>query len=176
MAPDTGGARRRAADPVLRVAARSARPSIDWSAIFIVVNAYWIARLAVERRPVRLDADQERLGALSFPSLTRREARNLYLLGAWGDLPPGASLVEHDRARQCSPVIFRGAADVLYESQKVAELGPGQFVGEIDVRADAVAIDVVLRTDTRVMCWPRDRLRAPFCAGAPTWSWPSKGA
>jgi hypothetical protein len=133
--------------------------SIDWSLVFIALNAYWIVRLILERRPVRLSADEERLREISFPSLTRREARKLFGLGAWDDLPAGASLVRHDVVQQRFSVIFRGVADVLYDSKMVAELGEGQFVGGIDVLSASADIDVIVRSGARVMCWPRESLQ-----------------
>jgi len=135
--------------------------AIRWSMVFIVINIYWIVRLIVERRPVSLPPDEARLRELSFPSLTPREARDLYAKGMWDDLDPGESLVIHDRDGRWFSVILRGTADVIYRDKKISELGEGQFVGTIDVRADRSGdIDVMMRTAARIMCWPRDRLQA----------------
>ncbi|MGH7659951.1 MAG: hypothetical protein ACRENA_03400 [Vulcanimicrobiaceae bacterium] len=133
---------------------------IEWNFLFIAINIYWIIRLILERRPVHLTAEQQRLRDLSFPSLTPREAFNLFKTGIWETLEPGMSLVEHDRAHSRFSVILTGTADVLMHGVKVDELGEGQFVGEIDTQADeAVDIDVLLRTRARVMCWDRAQLR-----------------
>jgi hypothetical protein len=135
--------------------------AIVWSLIFIAVNIYWIIRLMIERRPVHFTPDEERLRELSFPSLTPRETRDLYNRGRWDDIAPGDSLVGHDRTGDRFSVILRGTADVIFRNKKVAELGEGQFVGDIDLRADASGdIDVLMRTAARVMCWPRDGLEA----------------
>ena len=53
------------------------RTAIEWNAVFISINCYWIVRLIVERRPVHFTADEEELRRLSFPSLTPHEARDL---------------------------------------------------------------------------------------------------
>jgi Popeye protein conserved region len=136
------------------------KASIRWSVVFIVINLYWIVRLLIERRPVHFTPDEARLHRLSFPSLTPREARDLYAMGAWDDVDAGASLVAHDRDRACFSVILRGAADVLYRGTKVAELGEGQFVGGINLQADVLGdFEISVRTAVRLMCWPRDRLR-----------------
>ncbi|MGB6519668.1 MAG: hypothetical protein WBE79_14320, partial [Candidatus Cybelea sp.] len=47
----------------------------------------------------------------------------------------------------------------LYHGTKISELGQGQFVGSIDVRADELGLDVLVRRGVRAMCWPRDTLR-----------------
>lgn len=135
--------------------------AISWNALFIAINAYWIVRLIIERQPVHLSPDEARLRVLSFPSLTPREARNLYEMGAWDDVDAGASLVHHDNRQGRFSVILRGVADVMHRGIKIAELGEGQYVGEIDLRSGtAVDLDVLMRTRARVMCWPRDRLQA----------------
>src|SRR5579872_6891701 len=72
---------------------------IAWNAVFIAINAYWIVRLILERLPVHLTADEQRLRELAFPSLTPREALNLYKMGIWEDIEPGRSIVEHDNAQ-----------------------------------------------------------------------------
>jgi CRP-like cAMP-binding protein len=140
---------------------------IEWNFVFIAINVYWIVRLILERRPVHLTAEEQRLRELSFPSLTPREALNLFKTGIWETLEPGMSLVEHDRAHSRFSVILSGMADVFLHGVKVEELGEGQFVGEIDTRADeAVDIDVLLRTRACVMCWDRSQLR-DFLKGRP---------
>lgn len=137
------------------------RDAIAWNVVFMAINVYWIVRLIVERRPVHLTPDQERLRQLSFPSLTPREACNLFATGAWNDLEPGASLVMHDRAGDYFSVILRGDADVIYRSEKISKVGEGQFLGDLDVRADTVGdIDVLIRTAMRVMCWSRRHLQS----------------
>ena len=141
--------------------------AIRWSLVFIAINLYWIVRLIVERRPVRLTPDEARLHQLAFPSLTPREARDLCAMGEWDDVAAGGSLVGHDREGGHFSVILRGKADVIYRNTKVAELGEGQFCGDIDLRADSVGdIDVLMLTAARVMCWPRDRLK-DFAARRP---------
>lgn len=75
--------------------------------------------------------------------------------------------MEHDRTQNRFSVILRGDADVVYRGEKISELGEGQFVGFIDLRADTTGdVDVWVRTAARVMCWPRDRLQS-FLARRP---------
>jgi Popeye protein conserved region len=143
------------------------RAAIGWNVVFIAINCYWIVRLLIERRPVHFTPDEARLRVLSFPSLTAREARDLFAMGAWDSIAADTSLVTHDRDQGRFSVILRGLADVIYRGEKISELGEGQFVGEIDLHADIVGdMDVLMRTAARVMCWPRDRLRA-FAAKRP---------
>ena len=82
-------------------------------------------------------------------------------MGMWEDIEPGKSIVEHDNAQSRFSVILFGVADVEQRGDKIAELGEGQFVGDLDSRAGDVGdIDVLVRTRVRVMCWARSQLQA----------------
>lgn len=140
--------------------------AIAWSAVFITINTVWIVLLIVEQRPVHLAQDDARLRVLSFPSLTAREARNLFAKGIWEDIGVGASIVEHDNRSQRFSVILRGNADVMYHGTRIAQLGSGQFVGTIDQRARTAPIDVIVRDPVRIKCWGREQLGA-FVATRP---------
>jgi len=143
------------------------KDAIEWNVVFIVVNCYWIVRLIIERRPVHLTPDEARLRALSFPSLTEREARALYETGAWKDIAPNTSVIAHDRDGHTFSVILRGDSDALYRGATISQLGEGQFVGLLDRAADVTGdLDVVTRTAMRVMCWQRETLQA-FMAQRP---------
>ena len=48
-------------------------PPIYWNSVFIAINVYQIYRLLMERRPVRLTLEQQRLYRLGFDRLPPRE-------------------------------------------------------------------------------------------------------
>lgn len=145
--------------PYYELQPRPLTDAIRWNEVFIAINVYWIVRLSIERRPVHLTADEARLKAISFPSLTDQEAKKLFTMGAWDDVAPGVSLVQHDNQAQRFSVILRGSADVVHHGTKISELGQGQFVGTIDLNADDLSLDVLVRRNVRAMCWARDILR-----------------
>jgi hypothetical protein len=136
--------------------------AIEWNVVFIVINFYWIVKLAMERRPIQLTPDEARLRDLAFPSLSPREARNLFKAGVWDDLEPSASLIQHDNNSNRFSVILRGRADVVHNAVKIEELGDGQFVGGIDKYASDFKpdLDVIVRVRARVMCWGQQHLQA----------------
>jgi hypothetical protein len=135
-------------------------PALVWDVIFIAINAYWIARLIVERRPVWLSADEARLRILSFPTLTPIEARKLFSTGRWESISAGISLLEHDRAGMRLSVIARGRAEVVHNNVRVAELSDGQFVGAIVLRSHAAELEVLSLTESLIICWPCEALEA----------------
>ena len=134
---------------------------IYWNLVFAAINLYWIARLLFERRPVKLDPDEQRLYQLAFRTLTPREAFNLFKLGAWKSPASGARLVKQGEAVDSLSVLFSGKATVKKSGRIVAEIGEGQFVGEIaSLTGNKVApIDITTTEASRMMTWPKAVLR-----------------
>lgn len=140
--------------------------AIAWNLVFIAINVYWIVKLSIERRPVRFTQDEARLHQLAFPSLSQRDARDLFDDGEWIELAPGVSIVRHDHENDRLSVIFDGSADVLHNERKIGVMRVGQFVGLIDNGARFLPLDVVACTPIRIMGWPRPILEA-FVASRP---------
>lgn len=46
-------------------------PPIYWNLAFTALNVFWIARLLLERRPVNLSPEEQRLCELVFRTMTR---------------------------------------------------------------------------------------------------------
>jgi hypothetical protein len=53
---------------------------IYWNLVFTALNIYWICRLLLERLPVKLSADEQRLCELVFRTMTPREMMTLLKL------------------------------------------------------------------------------------------------
>ena len=100
-------------------------PAIYWNLVFIALNLYWIGRLALERRPVKLSEDEVLLCNMVFHSLTPREMLKLLKLAHWEDVPIGKWLVEVGKKVDRLRVIFSGKARVEAQGPAVVELGPG---------------------------------------------------
>jgi hypothetical protein len=56
---------------------------IYWNLVFTALNIYWICRLLLERLPVKLSADEQRLCELVFRTTTPREMIKLLKLATW---------------------------------------------------------------------------------------------
>jgi hypothetical protein len=57
--------------------------SIYWNLVFTALNIYWIGRLLLERLPVKLSADEQRLCELVFRTMTPREMIKVLKLATW---------------------------------------------------------------------------------------------
>src|SRR5262249_24049935 len=64
-------------------------PPVLWALVFTAINLYQISRIYLERRPVVLSPDEQRLYALAFQPLRPREFVSLTLVGEWKDAAAG---------------------------------------------------------------------------------------
>ena len=134
---------------------------IYWNIVFVAINSYWITRLLLERRPVQLDPDEQRLYQLAFRTLTPREALNLFKLGAWRSSASGERLVKQGEAVDSLSILLSGRATAEASGRVVAEIGKGQFVGGIAsfTEKKVAPIDITTTEPTRMMTWPKAVLR-----------------
>jgi cAMP-dependent protein kinase regulator len=97
--------------------------------------------------------DESRLASIDlFSSLSKRERTEIANRADEIDVPEGTHLVREGEFAYEFFVIEDGSAEVLRDGQHVADLGPGDFLGEIGIvtRAPRNA-SVVAREPTRVM-------------------------
>ena len=135
-------------------------PPIFWNLLFIALNLFWIARLLLERRPVKLTEDERRLCQIAFHTLTPREMKKILDLASWEKAEKGECFVTRGTALDRLILIHSGKADVVLESVKVDELQAGQFIGELGYFTDEVAAaNVVANEATRYVAWPKHRLK-----------------
>ena len=135
-------------------------PAIFWNLIFMALNVYWICRLLLERRPVKLSDEEKQLCHIAFRTLTPREMKKILNLSSWEDANPGECFVSMDDPLKRLILIYSGKANVELDGQKVGELHAGQFIGEMSYFTEEVAAaNVVAAEATRYVSWPKDRLK-----------------
>lgn len=113
--------------------------SIYWNLAFTALNIYWICRLLLERRPVKLSATDQRLCELVFRTMTPREMITLLKLATWESAEAGDCFVERDKPLNRLMVIYSGKACAEVDGRNVTELQPGQFIGSISYVTDETA-------------------------------------
>jgi hypothetical protein len=132
---------------------------IGWTLVYNTINVAQIARLWHERRPLRLDADEQALYAATFRALTPREFRRLVAAGRWRDAKPGEVLIAQGTHPNQVLVLASGRAVVRVDGHDVGTLGPGQFAGEMSFLTGApTSADVVVVETVRLVSWPTAEL------------------
>jgi hypothetical protein len=132
---------------------------IGWTLVYNTINVVQITRLWYERRPLRLDGDEQALYASVFRTLTPREFRRLLRVGRWHDAPAGEVLIEQSTRPGRVLVLASGRAAVMVGGRGVATLGPGQFAGEMSFLTGAPTTAAVQVVDpVRFVSWPTAEL------------------
>ncbi|HZS40286.1 MAG TPA: cyclic nucleotide-binding domain-containing protein [Polyangia bacterium] len=133
---------------------------ILWNVVFISLNAFQIARLLRERRPVRFSDEEQRLYQMVFRSLTPREFAKLLKLAHWSEAAPAECLVEQNQVLKRMMVIYSGLATVKVGDAAVAQLQPGRLVGEMSfLTGEKTSASVWTALRTRYVAWPADDLK-----------------
>jgi hypothetical protein len=133
---------------------------IYWNLVFMVLNLYWICKLLLERLPVKLSPDEQRLCELVFRTMSPREMIKLLKLATWESAEAGECFVERGKALSRLMVIHSGTACAEVNGRKVTELRPGQFIGSIDyVTQETASANVVAIEPTRYVSWPKSKLK-----------------
>lgn len=102
---------------------------VGWTCLFMAINLYHVTRILLERRPVKLSADQQRLYDLAFGNFKPREFLKLLKVGKWATARRGDRVLgEGEMITQLSMPIS-GSVSVVRGGHKVATLGPGELIG-----------------------------------------------
>lgn len=133
---------------------------IYWNLVFTALNIYWICRLLLERLPVKLSADEQRLCELVFRTITPREMIKLLKLATWENAEAGECFVERDKPLDRLMVIYSGKVCAEVDGRNVGELQPGQFIGSISyVTEETAPANAVAIEPTRYVSWPKSKLK-----------------
>ena len=133
---------------------------IYWNLVFTALNVYWICRLLLERLPVKLSADEQRLCELVFRTMTPREMITLLKLATWENAETGECFVDRGKPLDRLMVIHSGKACAEVDGRNVTELQPGHFIGSISyVTEEKSPANVVALEPTRYVSWPKAKLQ-----------------
>jgi hypothetical protein len=135
-------------------------PPILWAVIFTVINLYQIAQLYLERRPVVLSQDEQKLYDLGFQGLRPREFVSLSLVGEWKNADPGETVVSEGEPVSSLSIPISGAAEVQKSGERIGELKPGHIIGTaLAFTGDPSPVRVTFTEPARYMHWSLSSLR-----------------
>jgi hypothetical protein len=128
--------------------------AFGWSVIFTGINIFQTWCLIVERRPVKLSAEEEEVRRLVFRDLPTKKVLQVIGLGAWASGSPGEKLIERGKPLESLALIVRGRVQMSQEGRGLGELGPGEIVGSALLLSGAPAeFDAVTAEATRTIRW-----------------------
>ena len=135
-------------------------PPVLWALVFTAINLYQIARLYLERRPVVLSKDEQKLYELGFQSLRPREFLSLSLVGEWKSAQAGERLVTEGEPVSHLCIAIAGSAEVHKQGEHLGTLRAGHIIGNaLALTGDPSPVEMTFAEPARYMRWSLPNLR-----------------
>ena len=139
---------------------------IGWNAVFITINVLWIARLALDRRPVPFTDEERHLYQLAFRNIRERDAFRLFRMGTWSSVPARTGLLTEGKTVEQLMLVADGEVSVEMDGTVVDTLGAGRFLGGSAFlsRSKDFEAPVTVRATkpSRVIAWSFTGLESQF--------------
>jgi CRP-like cAMP-binding protein len=135
-------------------------PPVLWALVFTAINLYQIARIYLERSPVVLSQDEQKLYDLGFHSLRPREFVSLSLVGEWKSGEAGEKVLTEGEpvSNLCIPIT--GSAEVRSRGERIGALKPGHIIGTaLALTGEPSPVEVTFTEPARYMRWSLPSLR-----------------
>jgi Popeye protein conserved region len=127
---------------------------LSWSVVFAAINLLQSWRLYVERRPVKLTAEEEEIRRLVFRDLPPRKVLQVLSIGSWTMLEAGERVLERGKLPDAVSLIVRGKVRVMRDGRVLGELIAGDIVGSALIFSGVPAdLDAVTVERVRTMRW-----------------------
>jgi CRP-like cAMP-binding protein len=142
---------------------------LSWSAGFATLNLVQSWRLFMERRPVKLTAEEEEIRRLIFHDLAPRKVLQVLSIGSWTTAEIGERLIERGKLPDTVSLIVRGRVRVTRDGRALAELIAGDLVGSALILSGVPAdVDAVTVEPVRAMRWQVGTLERYLAANPET--------
>jgi CRP-like cAMP-binding protein len=137
---------------------------IVWSAIFATINLLQSLRLFIERRPVKLSAEEEEVQQL-LAALPPRKVLQVLSIGSWITAKVGERFIESGKRVEALWLIVRGKVQVTSGERVLGELGAGELVGSALLLSGVPAnIDASPAEPVRAVRWEIEPLQKYLAA------------
>ena len=142
---------------------------LSWSVVFAAINSLQAWRLYVERRPVKLTAEEEEIRRLVFRDLPPRKVLQVLGVGSWVTSETGERLIESGKLPDAILLIVRGKVRVTRDGHVLGDLSAGDIVGSALIFSGIPAdVDAVTVERMRAMRWQVATLQRYLAANPET--------
>jgi hypothetical protein len=132
---------------------------ILWNLLFIIVNIVHLALSRWRSRDVKLDVLEDFLAKTVLSNFPPAEVRSFVALASEGTLSAGAKMIQAGTKIEHLFCILKGKVAIIAKGKKIAELGPGRFVGEMSLLTRSqTRADVDVESDLRVLVWTHENI------------------
>lgn len=134
--------------------------AMGWQAAFIIINAFNLTILLLQRRPVRLNDEQQWLHRTTLRLLTPRKMLRFLRLANTHHAQKGDTLIQEGEQLDALILIMTGNATVAIGEQQRATLYPGDLAGEMSfISGRPASANVIAQEPVRYFRWSSAALR-----------------
>jgi CRP-like cAMP-binding protein len=135
-------------------------PPVIWATIFTAINLYQILRIYLERRPVVLSDEEQKLYEMSFKALRPREFISLLMAGEWKTAGPGETVLAEGKPVSSICVAISGTLKVCKGGKDLMPLKPGHLIGTaLVLTGQPSPMDATFIEPARYFSWPIGNIR-----------------
>lgn len=128
--------------------------AFGWSVLFTGINIFQSWRLLVERRPVKLTAEEAEVRRMVFSDLPPRKVLQVLSIGSWVTAAPGERLIARGKPVEYVSLLVHGEAQVAKDDHVLGQMGAGDLVGSALLMTGAVAeVDAMTISPARIVRW-----------------------
>jgi Popeye protein conserved region len=148
-------------------------PPVLWALVFTTINLYQISRIYLERRPVVLSQDEQKLYNMGFQSLRPREFVSLVLAGEWKNAAAGDKVLTEGEPVSSICIPISGSVQVHKRGQQLEASKPGRVIGTalaltgdpspVDATSPSPAATCAGLSTTSVVSWTRGQSSEQHC-------------
>lgn len=129
---------------------------VGWTALFMAINLYHITCILLERRPVKMSPDEQRLYDLAFRNFRPREFLKLLKVGKWETARQGDLIFNEGDFITQIVVPISGSVSAGQGGENVATLDQGELIGAgVALTNQSSAFEARLGEDSKYMCWSK---------------------
>ena len=135
-------------------------PPLAWSVVFAAINLFQSWLLFIERRPVKLTAEEEEIRRLAFQELPPRKVLQILSIGSWVTTQVDEPLLERGKLPNYISLIIRGKVRVTKDGRVIGDMIPGDVVGSaLILTGIPSSVDAVTVEPVRAMRWETGTLQ-----------------
>ena len=136
-------------------------PPVIWALVFTTINLYQLLRIYLERRPVVLSEDEQKLYHMGFGSLRPREFVSLLLAGEWKSAAAGDAVLTQGNPVSSICIAISGSLQVLKDGKDLMALKPGFLIGTaLALTGQPSPIAATFTEPAYYFSWPLGNIRA----------------
>lgn len=125
-----------------------------WNLLFMAVNVVNVIILLLERRPVKLNPEEEKLYNLVFKSLSRREFLKVLTWGEWQEGKAGETLLNGGQISTSVIILCSGEAVATQEEKELVTIPEGKLMGvSSELTGEPLPLTIKLKVPSRYICW-----------------------